>query len=89
MKIDWTKVKEGFTIMDVLKEENKRLNNIINELEKYIISQMQEQETLKETKAPTYIFCKLQELKGSNGAIPPEVIGTNGEDGGLFDYGDR
>lgn len=32
---------------------------------------------------------KLQELKGSNGAIPPEVIGTNGEDGGLFDYGDR
>ena len=31
----------------------------------------------------------LQELKGSNGAIPPEVIGTNGEDGGLFEYGDR
>lgn len=46
-------------------KEIKRLNNIINELEKFIISQMQEQETLKETKAPTYIFCKLQELKGS------------------------
>ena len=46
------------------KNEIERLNNIINELEKYIISQIQEQETLKETKAPTYIFCKLQELKG-------------------------
>ena len=40
MKIDWTKVKEGFTTMDVLKEENKelkeeieRLNNIIKRLE--------------------------------------------------------
>ena len=43
MKIDWTKVKEGFTITDALKEENKelkqenaRLNNIINELEKVL-----------------------------------------------------
>lgn len=47
-------------------EEWKKTINIINELEKYIISQMQEQETLKETKAPTYIFCKLQELKASD-----------------------
>ena len=37
MKIDWTKVKEGLTYQDILKEENKklkeennRLNNIIN-----------------------------------------------------------
>lgn len=28
-------------------------------------------------------------LKGSNGVIPPEVIGTNGEDGGMFDCEDR
>ena len=35
------------------------------------------------------ILGRIKELKGSNGAIPPEVIGTNGEDGGLFDYGDR
>ena len=56
-------------MIDFIKIANKeieRLNNIINELEKYIISQMQEQETLKETKSPTYIFCKLQELKGSD-----------------------
>ena len=32
---------------------------------------------------------KIEELKRNNEAIPPEVIGTNGEDGGLFDYGDR
>ena len=47
-------------------EEWKKTINIINELEKYIISQIQEQETLKETKLPTYIFCKLQELKGGS-----------------------
>ena len=29
MKIDWTKVKEGFTTMDVLKEENKKLKEKI------------------------------------------------------------
>ena len=41
IKIDWTKVKEGFTLMTVLEEENKeqkqeieRLNNIINEIYK-------------------------------------------------------
>ena len=43
MKIDWTKVKEGFTTMDVLKEENKelkqeieRLENIIKEVREYV-----------------------------------------------------
>lgn len=54
------------TLIDILiasRQEIERLINIINELEKYIISQMQEQETLKETKSPSYIFCKLQELK--------------------------
>ena len=37
MKIDWTKVKEGFTTMDVLKEENKELKNridkVVNDME--------------------------------------------------------
>lgn len=32
MKIDWTKVKEGFTTMDVLKEENKELKNRIDKV---------------------------------------------------------
>lgn len=32
MKIDWTKVKEGFTITDVLKEENKELKQEIERL---------------------------------------------------------
>lgn len=59
--------KEGVVqTLEAKDKEIERLNNIINELEKYIISQMQEQETLKETKSPTYIFCKLQELKGSD-----------------------
>ena len=58
--------KKQYIEYEQQKEEIKRLNNIINEIEKYIISQMQEQETLKETKSPTYIFCKLQELKGSD-----------------------
>ena len=37
MKIDWTKVKEGFTTMDVLKAENKELKNridkVVNDME--------------------------------------------------------
>lgn len=37
MKIDWAKVKEGITIMDVLKEENKELKNridkVVNDME--------------------------------------------------------
>ena len=47
MKIDWNKVKEGLTLMDVIKEENKeqqkeieRLNNIINELEDSIVGKI-------------------------------------------------
>lgn len=43
MKIDWTKVKEGLTTMDILKEENKELKeqlqqkeNIIKEVREYI-----------------------------------------------------
>jgi heme oxygenase len=32
VKIDWTKVKEGFTTMDVLKEENKELKNRIDKV---------------------------------------------------------
>ena len=42
MNIDWNKVKDGLTTMDVLKEENKelkeeieRLNNIIKEVREY------------------------------------------------------
>lgn len=34
MKIDWTKVKEGLTTMDVLKEENKELKEEIERLNK-------------------------------------------------------
>lgn len=41
----------------------KGYKTIIEELEKFIVQQIEEQETLKETKAPTFIFCKLQELK--------------------------
>jgi len=77
-------------------KEIERLNNIINELEKWLEEQLmyfyennaqggfstnvEDLEIVKD---------KLQELKGNNLAIPPEVIGTNGVDGGLFDYGDR
>ena len=32
MKIDWTKVKEGLTTMDVLKEKNKELKQEIERL---------------------------------------------------------
>lgn len=34
MKIDWAKVKEGFTLTDVLKEENKELKQEIERLNK-------------------------------------------------------
>lgn len=36
MKIDWTKVKEGITTMDVLKEENKTLKRELNDCYKGI-----------------------------------------------------
>lgn len=43
MKIDWGKVKEGYSLMQTLEKENKelkkeieRLNKIINELNKKI-----------------------------------------------------
>lgn len=32
MKIDWTKVKEGITLQDVIKEENKELKNRIDKV---------------------------------------------------------
>ena len=71
-------------------KEIERLNNIINEFDKWL-----DEESEKTILSTGHLTClmmcknKLQELKGSNGAIPPETIGTNGEDGGLFDYGDR
>ena len=68
MKIDWTKVKEGFTTMDVLKEENKelreeneRLNNIINELEKELDLNLP-----FKVVGVRHLKNKLQELKGSD-----------------------
>jgi len=69
------------------RQEIERLNNIINKTIKYV-------ESLSSCGRGCDIYDDikqeiLKELKGSNGAIPPEVIGTNGEDGGLFDYGDR
>ena len=78
-----------YAIMKIANERD-RLNNIINELEKYIGNEYYcfDNESL-EFKIAKDILNKLQELKGSNLAIPPEVIGTNGVDGGLFDYGDR
>ena len=37
MKIDWSKVKEGFTLQDVIKAENKDLKNridkVVNDME--------------------------------------------------------
>lgn len=37
MKIDWSKVKEGFTLQDVIKAENKELKNridkVVNDME--------------------------------------------------------
>ena len=90
MKIDWTKVKEGFTTMDVLKEENKklkekieilksrleeyqeyveinhkeieRLNNIIDELEKYLIEQVEK----SYSNDYDNVLDKLDELKGDD-----------------------
>ena len=76
-------------------EEIERLNDIINELEHQLYQEWLEWKDSDcesiyvrafEDKA---IYDYLQELKGSDGAIPPEVIGTNREDGDLFDYGDR
>lgn len=76
MKIDWSKVREGLTSMDMLKEENKRLNNIINELEKVLdenveltyvhYGRRQYNKTLTEGGLlfRDYIKSKLQELKG-------------------------
>ena len=69
-------------------KEIQRLNNIIKEVREYINenafhSKNQEEQEL-------YDIALLEILdKGNVKAIPPEVIGTNGEDGGLFDYGDK
>ena len=62
-----------------LEVEIERLNNIIEKLE-------QENAVLK-----TQVVNKDEYSYGirSGAIIPPEAIGTNGEDGGLFDYGDR
>lgn len=69
-------------------KEIERLNSIINRI-KSIYSSL-----CFSAPENNYIFIEklgkvLQELKGSDKAIPPDIIGTNGEDGELFDYGDR
>lgn len=51
------------------------------------LEKMLEQARSNETKA--IINGTLDLLLENDKAIPPELIGTNGEDGGLFDYGDR
>lgn len=79
MKIDWTKVKEGITTMDVLKEENKeqrkeieRLNNIVNQVEKLAESEYEKYKDKSDVSlncvalANLKILNKLKELKGSN-----------------------
>ena len=73
-------------------KEIERLNNIINEFDKLIENEINEsklEDDYERVDSLEYCLATLKELKGSNGAIPPEVIGTNGEDGGMFDYGDR
>ena len=72
-------------------KEIERLNNIINKT----IESVQEHydnsystDDINDIGSGTYDDL-MEILKGSNGVIPPEVIGTNGEDGGLFEYGDR
>lgn len=84
----------GRSMFDAMYFEIERLNNIIKKLERlvddyawnsYYIkcgNRYLKSEILNDIR-------EIMELKGSNGAIPPEVMGTNGEDGGLFDYGDR
>ena len=85
--------QEELTMNEHIKVE--RLNNIINELEKWFKDMnLEKLATFDDYDIGQYnaykkVIDKLQELKGSDKAIPPEVIGTNGEDGGLFDYGDR
>ena len=80
----------GLDYMVGLEEEIERLNNIINELNDYLVNNINNG-SLDFLYRQGFKGCyeKLQELKESDLAIPPEVIGTNGEDGGLFDYGDR
>ena len=82
-------LEELITAYDEKDKEIERLNNIINELEKYIKESCWKDDWGVESIYVKMLLNKLQELKGSNGAIPPEAIGTNGENGGLFDYGDR
>ncbi len=53
------------------------------------LERMLKQATNNETKAIINGALELLLDKGNVKAIPPEVIGTNGEDGGLFDYGDK
>lgn len=78
-------------IIDSKQKEIERLNNIINEYTKWLNEQVDYMTHHSIERMVAFDCCrhKLQELKGSNLAIPPEVIGTNGEDGGVFDYGDR
>jgi len=97
------------TVENRLFKENKRLNNIIKELDKqngelgadlsiikdtidktnWWLEQMLKQATNNETKAIINGALELLLDKENVKAIPPEVIGTNGEDGWLFDYGDK
>lgn len=50
MKIDWTKVKEGFNYQDVLKAENKefkkRINDAVSGINRLLASEYGKDETL-------------------------------------------
>lgn len=63
MNIDWNKVKDGLTTMDVLKEENKelkeeieRLHSIIKEVREYIDKELDIEKICRQEKSLT--ICK-------------------------------
>ena len=82
-------VEHNKTITKHLKEI-ERLKSIIKEvrenIEKYSITYEHEVEPYKVVESEVLLeILDKENMK----AIPPEVIGTNGEDGCLFDYGDK
>lgn len=90
-------ILELFKMCNEKDKEIERLNNIIKEVREYI-EENQEEHRFTDRGGFTYTeghFLRdsdtlLEILDKENvKAIPPEVIGTNGEDGGLFDYGDK